>query len=196
MERYCPKCKELESSDSLNNSTEPLKDGNTAINALLDRIEAEVIGEKYMSEKQDKNTQKPQDLPRIYKEEEFALMLKFVKLGLWGSSNLSKACGVDIGTIADWKKRPEVAVAYREAVEKVIRKRQNISDPERLMKELDLDVDMSLSSLTQNNIYVGLNDDQLDKLIESKIHQVGVGISSGGETEKNANGPDEIRDTA
>ncbi len=79
--------------------------------------------------------------PGIYKEEEFELFLRFVRLGMWRGVNLSRACSIDEDTVTAWKKRPETKKAYREAVEKVIKKRSNISDPEKLMKELNLEVD-------------------------------------------------------
>ena len=80
-------------------------------------------------------------LPDIYKEEEFELFLRFVRLGMWKGVNLSRACGIDENTVATWKKRPETQKAYREAVERVVKKRSNITDPEKLMKELNLEVD-------------------------------------------------------
>lgn len=80
-------------------------------------------------------------LPEIIKEEEFELFLRFIRLGMWRGTNLAKACSINQDTVTAWKKRPETKKAYREAVERVIKKRSNITDPEKLMKELDLEVD-------------------------------------------------------
>lgn len=134
-----------------------------------------------------------ENLPQVVKKNEFDLMLKFVRLGMWRTTNLSKACNVDMDTITAWKKRPETIIAYQEAVEKIIKKRYNISDPDKLMRELDLESDLSPSSLTQNNIYLGLNDEQLDKLIESKVRQTGISLPAGRETASDAEQSDEVR---
>lgn len=140
-----------------------------------------------------KQSDKSESLPQIVKVREFELFLRFIRLGLWRTMNLSRACNVDPDTIKAWKDRPEAKEAYQVAVERVIKKRSNISDPDKLMRELELEVDDLPSSLTQNNIYLGLNDDQLDKLIESKLKQTGIGLLVGGEATSDETTPDEVR---
>lgn len=84
-------------------------------------------------------------VPEIYKEAEFQTMLKFIRLGMWRNTNLAKVCHVSLDTLTAWKKRPEVAIAYNEAVEWIVKKRKSISDPEKIMKEMDLEVDVTTS---------------------------------------------------
>lgn len=144
----------------------------------------------------ENKSEESEQYPGVLKTTEFELMLRLVKLGLWRTMNLAKSCGVDPDTITKWKRRDEAKQAYRQAIEKVLKKRYNTTDPEKLMRELDLEVDMSPSSLTQNNIYLGLNDEQLDKLIESKIQQVGIGLPARGETASDEARSDEVREAA
>lgn len=106
-----------------------------------------------MSETKDnatvmQNVENSEAQPDIYKEAEFQTMLKFIRLGMWRNTNLAKVCHVSVDTLTEWKKRPEVAAAYNEAVEWIVKKRKNISDPEKIMKEMGLEVDKNESELT------------------------------------------------
>lgn len=93
-------------------------------------------------------SQKLPSLPRVNKEGEFALMCELIELGLWRTSNLARACNVARETIDDWKKRPEAQKAYQKAVKDIISKRKKIGDPEKIMKELNLDVDRTEVDVT------------------------------------------------
>lgn len=84
----------------------------------------------------------------MYKEEEFNLMLEFIELGLWRVTNLAKACNVDRDTIERWKKTKEAQRAYRRASQAILKKRKNTGDVEKLMKELDYEVDKSELDIT------------------------------------------------
>ena len=95
-----------------------------------------------------KQSDKSEKLPQVLKLTEYYLMLEFISLGLWRSTNLAKACNVNIDSISDWKKRPEAQAAYREAVKSVMKKRKAIGDPEKLMKELQLEVDVDRLDIT------------------------------------------------
>lgn len=95
-----------------------------------------------------KTSQNPIDHPQVYKEEEFGLMCGFVELGMWRTSNLSKACGVDRTTIEIWKKLPEAQKAYRKATNVILKKRKHSGDVEKLMKEMDYEVDKTELDIT------------------------------------------------
>lgn len=89
-----------------------------------------------------KETQeKPDKQPRVYKETEFRLMCEFIELGLWRTINLSRAVGCDQETIAKWKKMPEAQKSYQKAVKSILAKRKIKGDVEKLMKEVNMEVD-------------------------------------------------------
>lgn len=78
---------------------------------------------------------------QVYKEEEFTLMCEFIAAGLWRTTNLSRACNVERETIERWKKMPDAQKAYRKAVKDILAKRKIKGDPEKMMKELNMEVD-------------------------------------------------------
>lgn len=129
---------------------------------------------------------------KIIKEEEFNLMLELIENGLWRNVNLSRALHVVEETIIKWKKHPKVQEAHRRAILKYARKR---TDVDKILKELDMEVEPDINSLVQNN-YFQLDDEQLNKLIRSKINQVGVSPALRGETAPDAGEPAGVRESA
>ncbi len=127
-----------------------------------------------MDNKQEKSVNSVTDLPEVYKEEDFKLMLELVQSGIWKNVNLSRALHIDEDTIAKWKKRKEATTAHRQAILKFVKRR---TDVEKILKELEMDLETDLPSLVQNNYYQ-LDDNQLDQLIESKLRQIGAGVPS------------------
>lgn len=79
--------------------------------------------------------------PEILKEEEFILMCEFIELGLWRTTNLSKACNVDRKTVDIWKTHSKAQIAYRKAVKNILKKRGVKGDVEKMMKEVSMEVD-------------------------------------------------------
>lgn len=113
-----------------------------------------------MTDKTPLNTPK---YTRVYKEEEFALMCEFIELGMWRVSNLAKACNVDRDTIEDWRLRPEAQKAYKAATQFILKKRKHTGDVEKLMKELNYEVDKTEIDITTQGqpIFGGKSKDAL-----------------------------------
>jgi len=105
-------------------------------------------------------------LPQVQKREEFELMCRFIRLGLWGNSNLSRVVGVEWETIKEWKKQPEAQQAYQHACDEVLKKRKKRGDVEKEMKELELDV--SNDVLDVNHRVETWTDDELTQFIEAE----------------------------
>jgi L-rhamnose isomerase len=116
----------------------------------------------------------------IYKQEDFDLMLEMIKSGIWKNVNLSRALHIDEDTIAKWKKHQDAIDAHRQAILKFIKRR---TDVEKILKELEMEVETDIPSLVQNNYYQ-LNDEQLDQLIEQKLKQIRAGVTLSGEGKK------------
>lgn len=117
--------------------------------------------------------------PKIYKEEEFNLMIELIENGLWRNVNLTKALHVAESTIIEWKKRPEAQNAHRKAILKFIKRR---TDAEKILKELDMEVDPDIGALIQNN-FINLTDEQLRQLIAAKTRQLGIVVADSGNGE-------------
>jgi len=101
-----------------------------------------------MTDEKSSNSSKIE--PKIYKEEEFNLMLEMVRSGLWKNVNLVTALHIDEKTIIEWKKRPEVIEAHRSAILKFIKR---VDDPEKLLRELGLDIEQD-KALFENKILI------------------------------------------
>lgn len=92
--------------------------------------------------------QNPSNRPQVYKEAEFTLMCEFIQAGLWRTTNLARVCNVSRETIDDWKKRPEAQEAYQKAAREIVNKRKKVGDPEKIMKEMALEVDVNQLDVT------------------------------------------------
>jgi hypothetical protein len=119
----------------------------------------------------DRNPTNPDLLPDVYKQVELSSMIELIGAGVWRSTNLAKALHIDLSTIAEWKKRPEVQDAHRRAILKFAKRR---TDVEKILSELDFETPTEPQGLTQINNYVGLTDDQLDAVIAAKVGQIGA----------------------
>lgn len=131
------------------------------------------------------NPNNPKTTPQVYKQVEFNEMIELISSGLWGTTNLSKALHVDITTIVEWKKRPEVQEAHRQAIKKFLRRR---TDVEKILSEMDVETPQE-PSLTQINNYMSLTDEQLDTIIRSKAGKAGVIAATTGEGEAEGGEP-------
>lgn len=96
-----------------------------------------------------KNSQKLEQDPQVYKEEEYAVFLGLIADGLWKNNRfLAEVCGVNEETIADWKKRQEVQVFRRKAIGETLKKWKRTADAEKLLKEQGMDFDPDRLDIT------------------------------------------------
>lgn len=89
--------------------------------------------------------------PKIYKEEEFNMMLELIENGLWRNVNLSKALHVAEETIIEWKKRQEAQQAHRRAILRYLKKR---TDAEKILKELEMDIVPDTLQITSEQLII------------------------------------------
>lgn len=98
----------------------------------------------------DKPNNLDKNEPKIYKEEEYNLMLEMIRNGLWKNVNLSKALHITEETIIEWKKRPEAIEAHRTAILKFVKR---MDDPEKILRELGMDIEQD-KALIENKILI------------------------------------------
>lgn len=131
---------------------------------------------------------KPEKLPRVYKEEELANMIELIESGIWRTTNLSNALGINMETVDKWKLRPEVIQARRKSVKKWADKRV---DADKVLKELGMEIDSAevpLLNVTINQ----WSDEQLTKFIESEATRRIAGRSVDGDETQGAIEPVEV----
>lgn len=90
------------------------------------------------------NSEKSVTQPQVYKQNELKLFIELVEAGLWRNTNLAKALNIDVDTVADWKKRPEVQEAYRKTILKLVKVRPDI---EKILKEMAIESDPDTMTL-------------------------------------------------
>lgn len=89
-------------------------------------------------EKSDKSG----NVPRVYKEIEFADFIDFIKQGLWRNGKLlSELCSVDEDTITAWKKQPEAIAARKLSLKDTLKTFKVRGDVEKRLKEQGMDFD-------------------------------------------------------
>lgn len=82
------------------------------------------------------NPANPTKTPRVYKEEDLALMIELIDGGLWSTTNLSNALHINRETIDIWKERKEVQEAHRKSILKWVKRRK---DAEIALREMGVD---------------------------------------------------------
>lgn len=91
-----------------------------------------------MTKKSDKSA----NVPRVYKEVEFADFIDFIKQGLWRNGKLlSELCSVDEDTITAWKKQPEAIAARKLSMSDTLKTFKNRGDVEKRLKEQGMEFD-------------------------------------------------------
>lgn len=91
-----------------------------------------------MTKKSDKSA----NVPRVYKEIEFADFIDFIKQGLWRNGKLlSELCSVDEDTITAWKKQPEAIAARKLSMTDTLKTFKNRGDVEKRLKEQGMEFD-------------------------------------------------------
>lgn len=91
-----------------------------------------------MTKKSDKSA----NVPRVYKEVEFADFIDFIKQGLWRNGKLlSELCSVDEDTITAWKKQPEAIAARKLSLGDTLKTFKNRGDVEKRLKEQGMEFD-------------------------------------------------------
>ena len=79
---------------------------------------------------------------RVYKEQEFADFIDFIKQGLWRNNKLlAEICSVDEDTISAWKKKPEAIAARKLSLADTLRTFKNRGDVEKRLKEQGMEFD-------------------------------------------------------
>lgn len=105
----------------------------------------------------NKKSQKPQQDPQVYKEDEYAVFLGFVADGLWRNNRfMAEVIGVGEDTIADWKKRNEVKKLRQQAISGNLKKWKRSADPEKQLREQGMDFDTEKLDVTMKVEVKGL----------------------------------------
>lgn len=98
----------------------------------------------------------PSIVPQVQKKIEFDRFMSLVRKGLWKNTGyIAELCTVDRGTIAEWKKRPEVIEAHFAVSESELQKWQRVGKVEDRLKEQGMEFE---PEKTETKITFEVND--------------------------------------
>lgn len=137
---------------------------------------------------------KPAKRPQVYKKTEYEWMLDLIRRGLWRTTNLASAVGVDRETIDKWKKNPEVVEARRKVIWQKLGSQGKGRGVETVLKEMGIETDPDKLEVIHK--FEDLKDDELDDRIARKAREVGVAGATTGEGTSPLPVPPKVREAA